>query len=198
MENAPVPAEDLAALCKRAQQGDERALAQLVEQYGGILRRAAQALLGPALRAHLDALDLVQSVHRILLVRLREHKLALDSPERLLGLALTVLRRRVARHWRQLKQEAAARAAGTTAGEQAVPALADEADPTRTPQLTDEVERLFRTLNESDRHLLEMRLRGYSTADVARQLGVDSRVLRVRLGRLRKRLRDEGLLDDWR
>jgi RNA polymerase sigma-70 factor (ECF subfamily) len=197
MENASVPAEDLTALCKRAQQGDETALAQLVEQYGGILQRTAHALLGPALRAHLDALDLVQSVHRILLVCLREHKLELDSPEHLLGLALTLIRRRVARHWRQLKQEAAARAAGTPAGEQAVPDLADEADPTRGPQLTDEVARLFRTLNESDRHLLELRLQGYSTADVARQLGVDARILRVRLGRLRKRLREEGLLQDW-
>jgi RNA polymerase sigma-70 factor (ECF subfamily) len=195
MENASVPAENLAALFKRVQEGDEIALAALVEQYGPVLRRVARSLLGPALRSHLDSLDLVQSVHRILLVCLREHKLELDSPEHLLGLALTLIRRRVARHWRQLKQEAS-RAADTTAGEQAVPARGDEADPTRKPQLTDEVERLFRTLNESDRHLLELRLLGYSTADVARQLGVDARVLRVRLGRLRKRLREDGLLDD--
>jgi RNA polymerase sigma-70 factor (ECF subfamily) len=185
-------------LFQRAQEGDEVALAELVEQYGTVLRRVARGLLGPALRSHLDSLDLVQSVHRILLVCLRDHKLELDSPERLLGLALTMIRRRVARHWRHLKQEAAVRSSGTAPGGEAVPDRDDDADPTRKLQITDEVERLFRILDESDRHLLELRLQGYSTADVARHLGVDARILRVRLGRLRKRLREEGLgVEHW-
>jgi RNA polymerase sigma-70 factor (ECF subfamily) len=195
METASVPAEDLPALFKRVQQGDESALARLVEQYGGILRRAAQALLGPALRAHLDALDVVQSVHRILLVSLREHKLTPDSPERLLGLALTLIRRRVARHWRQLKHQAGI--GGTRTRAEDVAAGGDEEDPARRLQFTEGVDHLLGVLDGSDRHLVALRLRGYSTADVARHLGVDARVLRVRLGRLRKRVREEGLLADW-
>ena len=187
---------DLTTLFKRAQQGDESALAHLLERYGDVLRRAAEGLLGPALRAHLDAADLVQSVHCILLVSLRAHKLELDSPERLLGLALTLIRRRVARRWRHLKQQAGVTDTAAATAE-AVPDRDEAADPTRKLQITDEVERLFRILDESDRHLLELRLQGYSTADVARHLGVDARVLRVHLGRLRKRLREEGLLKAW-
>jgi RNA polymerase sigma-70 factor (ECF subfamily) len=197
MESNPVPAQDLATLLQRAQEGDESALAHLVEQYGSVLRRVAHALLGPALRSHLDSLDLVQSVHRILLVSLREHKLALDSPEALLGLAVTLIRRRVARHWRQLKREAGVGAVGTPAGAEPVSARGGDADPARNLQFTEEMDRLLGVLDEVDRRLLELRLQGYSTVDVAWELGVDSRFLRVRLGWLRKRLRDEGLFDDW-
>jgi RNA polymerase sigma-70 factor (ECF subfamily) len=198
MANTPDPPPDLADLLKRAQEGDESALAQLVEQYGPILRRAAHGLLGPALRSHLDSMDVVQSVHRILLLSLRDHKLEFASPEHLLGLALTLIRRRVARHWRHLKHEPGSGQEG--AGHLPVSEVASpappEADPARNLQFAEEVDRLLGVLDEVDRRLLELRLQGYSTADVARELGVDSRFLRVRLGRLRKRLRDEGLLDD--
>jgi RNA polymerase sigma-70 factor (ECF subfamily) len=195
MDKTSAPAQNLTALFRRAREGDETALADLVERYGTVLRRTAEGLLGPALRAHLDAVDVLQSVHCILLVGLREHKLELDSPERLLGLALTLIRRQVARYWRQLKKQAGVGNGEPATAAEAVAARGAAADPAGKLQLTEEVNRLFRTLNESDRHLLELRLQGYSTADVARQVGVDPRVLRVRLGRLRKRLGEAGLLE---
>ena len=40
-------------------------------------------------------------------------------------------------------------------------------------------------------------MEGFSTADVARQLDLDSDVLRVKFGRLRQRLRDLGLDTEW-
>jgi RNA polymerase sigma-70 factor (ECF subfamily) len=197
--NTPDTSPELAALLKQVQEGDESALAQLVERYANVLRRAAHGLLGPALRSHLDSLDVVQSVHRILLLSLRENKLEFASPDQLLALALTLIRRRVARHWRHLKHEAATGSEATPDAPGKEVALADttEADPAENLQFTEEVNRLMSVLDEVDRHLLALRLQGYSTADVARELGVDARFLRVRLGRLRKRLRDEGLLDDW-
>lgn len=53
------------------------------------------------------------------------------------------------------------------------------------------------TLDETERRLIELRLEGCTTAEVARQLGLDPDVLRVRLGRLRRRLRQNGLLTEW-
>jgi RNA polymerase sigma-70 factor (ECF subfamily) len=44
---------------------------------------------------------------------------------------------------------------------------------------------------------VELRLQGYSTADAARELGLDADVLRVRLSRLRQRLRAGGVLTEW-
>jgi len=51
--------------------------------------------------------------------------------------------------------------------------------------------------DSQDRRLVELRLQGYSTAEVAREMNLDSRFLRVRLGRLRQRLRERGLLTEW-
>lgn len=44
---------------------------------------------------------------------------------------------------------------------------------------------------------MDLRLQGHSTAETARQLGLDTDVLRVQLGRLRQRLRACGILDEW-
>ena len=58
-------------LLSRVQQGDEAALAELLQAYEPRLRTTARVLLGPLLRPHLDTVDLVQSVHRVLLPGLR-------------------------------------------------------------------------------------------------------------------------------
>src|SRR5689334_16793890 len=94
---SPVPdtADDFAALLARARRGDREALEQLARQYEPKLRLVARVLLGPALRPYLDSLDLVQSVHKSLLVGLRQDKFAINTPENLLALALTLVRRKV-------------------------------------------------------------------------------------------------------
>src|SRR5215475_9847353 len=97
--------EDFAALLTRARAGDQEALATLVQQYESKLRVVARVLLGPALRPYLDSLDLVQSVHRSLMLGLREDKFDISTPENLLALALTMVRRKAARQWRHLKRQ---------------------------------------------------------------------------------------------
>src|SRR6516162_8974972 len=97
--------EDFAALLARARQGDRAALAQLSQQYEPKVRLVARVLLGPALRPHLDSVDLVQSLHKSLLLGLRQGKFAISGPDGLLALALTLVRRKVARHWRHLQRQ---------------------------------------------------------------------------------------------
>ena len=48
-------------------------------------------LLGPALRPYLDSLDLVQSVHRSLLLGLRQEKYDISSPDQIIALAVTLV-----------------------------------------------------------------------------------------------------------
>src|SRR6188508_2597024 len=55
----------------RARTGDEDALTELARQYEPEVRAVARVRLGPALRPYLDTMDLVQSVHRSLMVGLR-------------------------------------------------------------------------------------------------------------------------------
>src|SRR5262245_37939028 len=98
MTSAPL---SFAALLSRARQRDAEAMDELCRQYEPRLRVVARVLLGPALRPTLDSMDLVQSVHRSLLIGIRDDKFDISTPENLIALALSLLRRKVARHWRR-------------------------------------------------------------------------------------------------
>jgi RNA polymerase sigma-70 factor (ECF subfamily) len=192
--------DEFSALVARIRLGDEAALAALLQLYEPEVRLAARVLLGRALRAHLDSADLVQSVHHSLIQGLRQNKFVLAGRQQLLALTLTMVRRKIARQWRRLQRqqrlepealETQASADAPTLGGKA------QADPADEVQYRDTLEYLCRHVDERERRLIELRLQGYSTAEVARQLGEDADVLRVRLSRLRRRLRESNLLTEW-
>jgi len=174
---------------------------QLVEQYEREVRVVARARLGAALRPYLDSMDLVQSVHRSLMLGLRTDKFDISSPEKLVALALTIVRRKIARHWRRHRRQQRLSDGGSASAEDLsqllVSVSSSDSDPQAVATLRDQTERLMSTLDETERRLIELRLEGCTTAEVARQLGLDPDVLRVRLGRLRRRLRQNGLLTEW-
>jgi RNA polymerase sigma-70 factor (ECF subfamily) len=191
--------DDFPILIARARLGDEEALAELFQRYEPEVRVAARVLLGRALRVQLDSMDLVQSVYHCLLVGLRQNKFDLNTPQQLLGLAMTMVRRKVAHHWRRMRHVPRFTPAPETEGMGNVLTAAPtpEPGPAETAQYNDTLKFLYSKLEEKDRQVVELRLQGYSTAEVARRLGLDADVLRVRLSRLRRRLRDGNLLTQW-
>jgi RNA polymerase sigma-70 factor (ECF subfamily) len=196
----PPAADEFAALMARARAGDGLAIAQLAQQYEPELRLAARVLLGPALRPYLDSMDLVQSVHKSLLLGLRRDQFDISSPEKLVALALTVVRHKVAHHWRHLQRQHRFENQSTESGG-VTPLLSvpsgQDTDPAEAAQFHDAVEHLCRNLDATERRLVELRWQGCSTAEAAKELDVDPDVLRVRLSRLRQRLRATGVLADW-
>jgi RNA polymerase sigma-70 factor (ECF subfamily) len=182
---------NLSTLLSRVNEGDEVALAQLIERHAAVLRRAARSLLGPDMRSHLDSADLVQSVHHTLLLDMRHRGIEVSDPDRLLRLLLTVVRRTVARHWRRMRSRVSA-VSNVVPARTDLPAPGDR-DPARLAEQNDDLAQLLATLPGTERRLVELRLQGYSTAEVARELGVEPATLRVRLGRMRKRLRKHGV-----
>jgi RNA polymerase sigma factor (sigma-70 family) len=193
-------AEPFGLLLDRARQRDPEAVNAICRQYEPKLSLVARVLLGPALRPYLDSMDLVQSVHRSLLVGLREEKFDISTPENLVALALTLLRRKVARHWRHLQRQQRLET-GRSSVDLLPQMLADLSTPAAGPaevaQFHDQVEQLCRQLDATERQILSLRLDGYTTAEIADQLGLNHVTLRVRLTRLRERLRTKGLLHDW-
>jgi RNA polymerase sigma-70 factor (ECF subfamily) len=192
--------EDFAALVARGRQGDQEALAQLAQQYEPKVRLVARVLLGPALRPYLDSVDLVQSVHRSLLLGLREEQFDFSNPDKLIALALTVVRRKVARHWRRLRRQQRLDGRASEGGDlaQLLTSLSSpQGDPALAAQFNDQIRHLCADLSETERRMLDLRLQGYSTAEIAGQLGLNPVALRVRLTRLRQRLQVAGVLDDW-
>jgi RNA polymerase sigma-70 factor (ECF subfamily) len=195
------PSPDFAELLSRARLGDQSAVEQLVKQYEPEVRLVARVRLGAALRPYLDSMDLVQSVHRSLMSGLREDKFDISSPERLVALALTMVRRKIARRWRCHRRQHRLSHAGLDSAENLpqllVSVCSSESDPQTVATLREQMERLMSVLDETERRVIELRLAGCTTAEVGRQLGLDPDVLRVRLSRLRRRLRQQGLLTEW-
>ncbi len=187
-------------LINAARCGDQSALESLVKQYEPELRIVARSRLGAALRPHLDSIDLVQSVHRSLLIGLRDNRFEISSPEKLLGLALTIVRRKIARHWQHLKRQQ--RLSGNL--DSSTSDIVDVIASFQTTQSSvedeysrrDLLEQWTQQLDPIEKQLVLMRIEGHSTVEVARSLNLDPDVLRVKLSRLRKRLRDRGLVDE--
>jgi RNA polymerase sigma factor (sigma-70 family) len=193
-------APTFAVLLSRARQRDPEAANELCLQYEPRLRVVARVLLGPALRPVLDSMDLVQSVHRSLLIGIREEKFDISTPENLIALALTLLRRKVARNWRRIQWQQRLKS-GSSSLDLLPTILAElttrEADPAELAQYHEQVEHLCRQLDATERQVLSLRLDGYTTGEIAQQLGLNHITLRVRLTRLRERLRASGVLHDW-
>jgi hypothetical protein len=63
----------------------------------------------------MDSMDVMQSVHRSLLTGLKNERFQFASPQQLIGLAVVMVQRKVARHWRKLKRFPAAGAAPSDA-----------------------------------------------------------------------------------
>lgn len=169
--------------------GDD--VAEALQYHEADLQRVARTLLGRVLRVQIDSVDLVQSVHRTILSGLRRERFRFSKPEDMKALAMTLLRRKIARHWRRMqRQQILARFVTATS-------VAAESDPQALAEQKDSVEHFLRKLPETDRQVIELRLLGLRTVEVADHLGFDSDVLRVRLSRLRQRLRERGMCDGW-
>lgn len=193
-------APSFADLLRRAREHDLEAAQELCRQYQPRLQVVARVLLGPALRPTLDSMDLVQSVHRSLLVGIRAEKFDISTPENLVALALTLLRRKVARHWRRAQRQQRLRT-GASSIDLLPTLLAElttrESDPAETAEYRDQVAHLCQRLTDTERQILSLRLDGYTTAEIAVQLNLNHVTLRVRMTRLRERLRGSGVLHDW-
>lgn len=192
--------DSFAALLDRARRGDASASRELCAQYEPRLRMVARVRLGPALRPFLDSMDLVQSVHRSILIGFREEKFDVSTPENLVSLALTLLRRKVARQWRTLRRQQRLET-GASSCDLLPQILMDlrtsEVDPAVAAQSQDQIDKLYRRLDATEKQILGLRLDGCTTAEIADQLGMNHVTVRVRLIRLRERLNSSGVLNDW-
>ena len=192
-------ATDFDLLLRAARSGDETAMQRLIQQYEPELRIVARNRLGPALRPHLDTIDLVQSVHRSLMAGLRGTKFDISSPEKLIALAVTIVQRKAAKHWRHLKRQQ--RLSGHDESNDnlvdTMLSLRGERNDANSELETRELlAQWLQKVDPIERRLIELRMEGYSTVEIAEMLDLDSDVLRVKLSRLRKRLRERGLFDD--
>lgn len=195
-----ITAAEFKSLLSEARKGDQQALSRITRQYEDEIRLVARFRMGRLLRPYLDSVDVVQSVHRSLMAGLKNEQFDIATPENLVALASTIVRRKVAAQWRKLRRQQ--RLDEGIQSSESLPYLlqslaSGEDDPAKNAEIRDQIARFLAEMNEKERQVIELRLEGFSTADVARRLGLDADVLRVQLSRLRRRLRQRGLLNDW-
>src|SRR5262245_42516856 len=90
-----LPDDDFVKLVKRIRQGDESAVSELVGRYERAVLRCVRSRLGTSIRSALDSMDVVQSVHRSLLIGIRNQRFQLTSPQQMIGLAVIMVQRKV-------------------------------------------------------------------------------------------------------
>ncbi len=177
--------ENFATVLEHARQGDAEAMARLIEEYEPQVRRVAHRRLSSALRAAFDSADLVQSVHRSLLLCLRRNKYTFNGPQDLVALAVTMVKRKAARKWARLQREQEL--------VQLRARLLSRAQPEHAAELANQLQDLLEALDDADRQLLKLYLEGNSTVEAASVLDLNPDSLRVRRSRLFRKLRASGL-----
>lgn len=202
MADQTAPNCEFSELLQKAAGGDQAAQAIICERYERQVRIVVRVLLGPKLRQHLDSADLMQSVHGCILNGLQNQQFEISNPEKLIALASTLARRKIARKWRTHRRQVSA-SYGNADDSSIAPRIPDtlQTDSVNDPQLVAEYNDVFRDivqrLSEPERVMLEMRLEGFSTKEIAGILDLHPVAVRVRWTRLKQRLQASGVEQAW-
>lgn len=192
--------EQFAHLMAKATSGDIQAQTDICNQYERQVRIVARVLLGTALRPHLDSMDLMQSVHKSLLMGLRDKRFDISSPEKLIALACTIVRRKVARKWRTHRRQVMLDSHATTHDtlEATLHTLTPGGTtPMEKTALVESIQSLCEGLSEAERVMVQRRMEGFTTGEVAAELNIHPVAIRVRWLRLKQRLQAAGVVSDW-
>jgi RNA polymerase sigma-70 factor (ECF subfamily) len=191
--------DDFAELLALVRQGDESAASRLVERYERAVLRSVRRRLGKNMRGALDSMDVMQSVHRSLLVGLRNEKYQFSTPQQLIGLAVAMVQSKIARHWRKIKKMPSIMRETNIAEQGTLVERLAVSDPTASLQASAKelLQQFLAQLDELDQELVRLKLAGNSSVDTAKLLNCKPAFIRMRWVRLRRTLRQNGYsLDD--
>jgi RNA polymerase sigma-70 factor (ECF subfamily) len=181
------------ALLHDLRAGRDEAAKQIVDRYTSALVAVARRQSGAKLARRVDPDDIVQSVYRSLFVRIPQGQYELGSGEDLWKLLVTMTLnkvRRAAKFHHAARRDISleqSRGSGSAACPEGLTA-ADEPDPAEAAQLVDEVQAFLSKLPLRDRPIVELRLQGYSSAEISHETGRAERSVRRVLERVQRRL----------
>jgi len=193
--------ESFCMLMKELVDGREDAAAQIVQQYTAALVAVARREISPKLARRIDPEDVVQSAYRSFFVRMGRGEYELGNGKELWKLLLTITLNKVRKqgkfHHAQKRNVANDRSAGASSMAARIVDLArsEEPGPEDAAMLIDEVAALLAALPEGDRPIIELRLQGYNSVEIAKQTGRAERSVRRILERAERRLREQSRID---
>ncbi len=176
-------------LIAQVRQGNAEAAKQLYETFVGRLIRLARQKLPADVQVKLDPEDVVQSAMRSFFGHLQAGEYELRNRDALWSLLALITLRKCGHKikfylaaCRDLRKEVRAHETldENSCAEPAVfQALAREPNPAEQAQLIESVQLLMQRLNRKQRRIVMLRLQGYSTAEIARQLGKSQRSVQL-------------------
>lgn len=186
--------EDLVARCR---EGDQTAARILFNRFVERLLLLARRRISQRLSSRVDAEDIVQSVFRTFFHRLKLDQFQFDDQDDLFKLLVRITVHKTLRQiaFHNADKRNPIREASHTEGGQEMLAQVLDAEPSPETIVTfmDQLEHFLGQLRTEDRQILEMRLQGYSTDEIARQLGMYDRKVRRVLERVRSVAQTEAV-----
>lgn len=185
------------ALFERLRTGDPEAARLIFERHVEKLLALARRRISERLGGRVDPEDVVQSVFRTFFKRAADGQYAIQEQEDLCKLLARIT---VHKTLRQVEFHQAAKRdmhLETPQGEDAHQRLLDIASREPTPETVniflDQLEHFLQQLQPQERQILELRMQGYETEEIASRLGTYDRKIRRVMERIRSLAESEGL-----
>ena len=163
--------------------GSESAAGEMFDRYVDRLTQLARARLSAKLARRVDADDVVQSAYRSFFIAARGDRFALQASGDLWKLLA-----RITLH--KLYRQAAHHTADKRTMQREQPVTEDRGNSEPSPEeavaLADQIEDLMRRLDPLTRQVLELRLQGRSTREIADEIDKTDRTVRRMLGTIRR------------
>ena len=178
--------------------GDDSAAEKIVQEFTPALVAVARREIGAKLGRRVDADDIVQSAYRSFFVRMRNGEYDLGNGAGLWKLLLTITlnkARQQGRFHRAQKRDVGRDQ--STAGSASGISIEDLAhnnspSPADAAIFIEEVTAFLSSLRPEDRQIVELRLQGLSSLDIAKETNRADRTVRRVLERVKKRLSESN------
>lgn len=182
-------------LIRRLRTGDNEAAREIFDRYAARLLLLSRRRIGQRMNSRVDPEDVVQSVFRTFFARMKNDQFDIAKADDLFKLLVRITAHKTLRqiaHHRAAKRDPNLEARQSDdAHEMLLQAM--DAEPTAETVVTfmDNLEHFLGKLPQEDRQIVELRLQGYSTEEIAQQLGTYDRKIRRVLERIRGLAEDE-------
>jgi RNA polymerase sigma-70 factor (ECF subfamily) len=164
--------------------GDQDAARKVFNSYVNRLVALARNRLSQKMQRRVDPEDIVQSVFRTFFVRAKEGQFTVekedDLSKLLYGITVRKTLRRIAFHKAEKRSTALEKNESEESYRNVMDVIGKEPTPEAEVAFVDELEHFMTKMPADYRPILEMRLQGYSSEEIAQKLGTyDRRIRRV-------------------
>lgn len=179
--------------------GDQEAARELFDRYVDRLVGLARRRLSQKLAGRVDPEDIVQSVFRTFFGRIKDGQFEIANQDDLCKLLMRITvhktLRQVAFHQAGKRAASQETPQGDHAHERLMALLDHEPTPDAAVAFLDQLEHFMSKMKDEDREILELRLQGYSSEEIAKKLDTYDRKVRRVLERIRSLAEQELDMD---